>query len=186
MQIIDKTLNRVIKWESEDVSIPEMVELIESEIIAKSSGNDLVRLKKGMYKTWVLATGQAANLRYYPSFGAPIHLCLEFNLLTHNIQQITLQDTTNKVEYFIPRGKESCKKLQHAVLRRLAQYTGDEVETRRRSGQGAAARSADYLAESVGYLSFTLGDELVVLLLGILVDFFYGRAGDYIMELVEA
>ena len=42
MQIIDKTLNRVIKWESEDVSIPEMVELIESEIIAKSSGNDLL------------------------------------------------------------------------------------------------------------------------------------------------
>ena len=141
MQIIDKTLNRVIKWESEDVSIPEMVELIESEIIAKSSGNDLVRLKKGMYKTWVLATGQAANLRYYPSFGAPIHLCLEFNLLTHNIQQITLQDTTNKVEYFIPRGKESCKKLQHAVLRRLAQYTGDEVETRRRSGQGGKFQS---------------------------------------------
>lgn len=135
MQIIDKTLNRVIKWESEDVSIPEMVELIESEIIAKSSGNDLVRLKKGMYKTWVLATGQAANLRYYPSFGAPIHLCLEFNLLTHNIQQITLQDTTNKVEYFIPRGKESCKKLQRAVLRRLEQYTGDEVETKRRPGQ---------------------------------------------------
>lgn len=141
MQIIDKTLNRVIKWESEDVSIPEMVELIESEIIAKSSGNDLVRLKKGMYKTWVLATGQAANLRYYPSFGAPIHLCLEFNLLTHNIQQITLQDTTNKVEYFIPRGKESCKKLQHAVLRRLAQYTGEEVETRRRSGQGGKFQS---------------------------------------------
>ena len=141
MQIIDKTLNRVIKWESEDVSIPEMVELIESEIIAKSSGNDLVRLKKGMYKTWVLATGQAANLRYYPSFGAPIHLCLEFNLLTHNIQQITLQDTTNKVEYFIPRGKESCKKLQHAVLRRLAQYTGDAVETRRRSGQGGKFQS---------------------------------------------
>lgn len=141
MQIIDKTLNRVIKWESEDVSIPEMVELIESEIIAKGSGNDLVRLKKGMYKTWVLATGQAANLRYYPSFGAPIHLCLEFNLLTHNIQQITLQDTTNKVEYFIPRGKESCKKLQHAVLRRLAQYTGDEVETRRRSGQGGKFQS---------------------------------------------
>lgn len=141
MQIIDKTLNRVIKWESEDVSIPEMVELIESEIIAKSSGNDLVRLKKGMYKTWVLATGQAANLRYYPSFGAPIHLCLEFNLLTHNIQQITLQDTTNKVEYFIPRGKESCKKLQHAVLRRLAQYTGGEVETRRRSGRGGKFQS---------------------------------------------
>lgn len=141
MQIIDKTLNRVIKWESEDVSIPKMVELIESEIIAKSSGNDLVRLKKGMYKTWVLATGQAANLRYYPSFGAPIHLCLEFNLLTHNIQQITLQDTTNKVEYFIPRGKESCKKLQRAVLRRLAQYTGDVVETRRRSGQGGKFQS---------------------------------------------
>ena len=53
------------------------------------------------------------------------------------------------------------------------------------NGQGAAVRSADYLAESVGYLSFALGDELVVLLLGILVDFFYRRAGDYIMELVE-
>ena len=53
------------------------------------------------------------------------------------------------------------------------------------NGQDAAVRSADYLAESVGYLSFTLGDELVVLLLGILVDLFYRRAGDYIMELVE-
>ena len=53
------------------------------------------------------------------------------------------------------------------------------------NGQGAAVRGADYLAESVGYLSFALGDELVVLLLGILVDFFYRRAGDYIMELVE-
>ena len=53
------------------------------------------------------------------------------------------------------------------------------------NGQGAAVRSADYLAESVGYLSFALGDELVVLLLGILVDLFYRRAGDYVVELVE-
>ena len=53
------------------------------------------------------------------------------------------------------------------------------------NGQGVAVRSADYLAESVGYLSFALGDELVVLLLGILVDLFYRRAGDYIVELVE-
>ena len=53
------------------------------------------------------------------------------------------------------------------------------------NGQGVAVRRADYLAESVGYLSFALGDELVVLLLGILVDLFYRRAGDYIVELVE-
>lgn len=141
MQFIDKTLNRVIKWENRDISISEMLELIESEIIAKSSDKDLVRLEKGMFKTWVLAVGRGSSLRYYPSFGAPVHLCLEFNMFTHNIQQITLQDTTSKVEYFIPRGKESCKKLQRAVLRRLAQYAGGEVETRHRPRQGGKFQS---------------------------------------------
>ena len=32
MQFIDKTLNRVIKWENKDISISEMLELIENEI----------------------------------------------------------------------------------------------------------------------------------------------------------
>lgn len=41
MQFIDKTLNRVIKWENRDISISEMLELIENEIIAKSSEKDL-------------------------------------------------------------------------------------------------------------------------------------------------
>ena len=46
MQFIDKTLNRVIKWENRDISISEMLELIENEIIAKSSDKDLVKLEK--------------------------------------------------------------------------------------------------------------------------------------------
>lgn len=141
MQIIDRALNRVIRWESKDVSISEMVGLIESEIIAKCSDKELLELQKGMYKTWVLLSGGGSSLRYYPSSGAPVHLCLNFNMFTHNIQQITLQDSINKVEYYIPRGKASCKKLQRAVLRRLAQYTGVEVETRRRPGQGGKFQS---------------------------------------------
>ena len=136
MQFIDKTLNRVIKWKNQDISISEMLELIEREIIAKSSDKDLVSLEKGMYKTWVLAVGGFSSLRYFPSETSPVRLCLNFNVLTHNIQQITLQDTTSKVEYFIPRGKESCKKLQRGVLRRIARYKGDGAETGHISGQG--------------------------------------------------
>lgn len=136
MQFIDKTLNRVIKWENRDISISEMLELIENEIIAKSSDKDLVKLEKGMYKTWVLAVGGSSSLRYYPSGASPVRLCFNFNVFTHNIQQITLQDTTSKVEYFIPRGKESCKKLQRGVLRRIARYKGDGTETGHIPGQG--------------------------------------------------
>ena len=136
MQFIDKTLNRVIKWENKNISISEMLNLIESEIIEKSSDKDLMSLEKGMYKTWVLGVGSFTSLRYFPSAASPVRLCFNFNVFTHNIQQITLQDTTNKVEYFIPRGKEPCKKLQRGVLRRIARYKGDGAETGHISGQG--------------------------------------------------
>lgn len=39
MQFIDKTLNRVIKWENRDISISEMLELIENEIIIGGDSN---------------------------------------------------------------------------------------------------------------------------------------------------
>lgn len=136
MQIIDKSLNKVFKWRSEDVTIPEMLDIIETEILEKSSPSDLVKFEKAMRKTWVLAVGEGFSSRYYSLNSSPVQLCLQFNVFTHSIQQIKLLDTTNKVQYFIPSGKESCKKLQRAVLYRIAQYKEVGMERGRSSGQG--------------------------------------------------
>lgn len=121
MNLIDKAMNRVIKWESIDVTIPEMVDLVQTEILEKASAKDLAELEKGMQKTFVLAVGGGSSLRYYPSFTSQARLCLDFNPLTHQLQGISLQDTENKKEYFIPTGKASCTRLQSGVLRRMAQ-----------------------------------------------------------------
>lgn len=129
-------LNRAIKWDSQNTTIPDMVDLIESEVIANCSESDLMKLEKGLHKTWVLAIGNGFRCRYYPSSTSPVRLCCTFHILTHQIQQITLQDTINKVEYFIPGGKESCKKLQRVALRRLNQYTSNKTGTEHSSGQG--------------------------------------------------
>lgn len=122
MQFIDKGINRVLKWESIDVSIPEMIDLVQTEIIEKASDKDLIALEKGMQKTFVLAVGGGSSLRYYPAFGSPARLCLDFNMFTHQLQKISLQDTVNKKEYYIPTGKASCTRLQSGVIRRIAQY----------------------------------------------------------------
>ena len=134
MQFFDKAINQVIKWESIDTSIPEMLNLIQTEILEKASSSDLRELEKGMHKTWVLGVG--ASLRYYPTAYSPVRLCFNFNIFTHQLQQISLQDTINKKEYFIPRGKESCTKLQRAVLRRIARLNYDEMGVSRKRGNG--------------------------------------------------
>lgn len=122
MQFIDKAVNRVIKWESIDVTIPEMIDLVQTEIIEKASEKDLVELEKGMQKTFVLGVGYGRKWRYYPSSLAEFYLCVEYNSLTHQLYKISLRDSTNKKEFFIPTGKASCTRLQSGVLRRIAQY----------------------------------------------------------------
>lgn len=95
MPYIDKAMNRVLKWESVDVTIPEMIELVQKTILEKSSDKDLAELEKGMQKTFVLAVGRGNNLRYYPSSFSPARLCLEFNIFTHQLYKISLLDTVN-------------------------------------------------------------------------------------------
>lgn len=132
--MLDKVINKAVKWENVDISISEMVNLIQSEILEKVGSNELRELEKGMNKTWVLGVGSGANRRYYPSSGAPVRLCLKFNVLTHQLQQITLQDTVNKKEYFIPKGKAASTKLQRAVLRRMVQHNHDGAVKPRQQG----------------------------------------------------
>lgn len=128
MQFVDKGINRVLKWESVDVTIPEMIGLVQTEILEKASEKDLAELEKGMQKTFVLMVGSGSNRRYYPSSSSPARLCLEFNVFTHQLHKISLQDTVNKKEYFIPTGKASCTRLQSGVLRRMRQYTPGGVD----------------------------------------------------------
>lgn len=136
MSFLDKGINKVLKWESVDASISEILNLIQTEIIEKASLSDLRKLEKGMRKTWVLGVGYGSSTRYYPSSTYPVRLCLQFNILTHQLRQISLQDTINKKEYFIPSGKATCTKLQRAVLHRIAQCTYDEARTHLRRGNG--------------------------------------------------
>lgn len=163
---IHKTVNRVFNCENIDVSVPEMVELIQAKIINEASDDDLVAMRKGMYKTWALAIGGASNDRYYPSYYRSVRLRFRFSYITHQLKEISLQDIDNNKEYFIPRGKESCKKLQRAVLRRLAQYTGDEVATKRRSGQGGKFQSQKQLPSPLKWLGIgSLGIAAVAVVL---------------------
>lgn len=128
MQLIDKGINRVLNWESIDVTIPQMIDLVQTEILEKASDKDLAELEKGMQKTFVLLVRYGQSQRCYPSDGSPAKLCLNFNVFTHQLQSISLQDTVNKKEYFIPTGKASCTRLQSGVLRRMRQYTPGGVD----------------------------------------------------------
>lgn len=101
MDVIDKTVNRVLKWESVDISISGMVSLIQSEILDNATENDLLRLEKGMRKSWVLGVGSGFATRFYPASDSPVRICCQFNVITHQIQQISLMDSLNKKEYFI-------------------------------------------------------------------------------------
>lgn len=118
MSFIDKQINQAMKWENIEISVREMATLIQKAIIEKCSDNELIELEKGMRKGWVLGVG--APNRYYPSNYGDVKLRLKYSMLFHTIQDITLQDTVNKKEYFIPRGKSYCDKLRRTVLHRIA------------------------------------------------------------------
>ena len=58
MQFIDKAMNRVIKWDSVDVTIPQMIDLIQAKILDKASEDDLTQIEKGMQKTFALMSDE--------------------------------------------------------------------------------------------------------------------------------
>ena len=136
MKILDKGINKMLNWESIETTIPEMVNLIQTEILEKASEKDLRELEKGMHKTWALLVGNGSNARYYPSSFASVRLRLRFSPYTHQIQQISLQDTESKKEYFIPTGKTSCTQLQRAVLRRIEKYNYEKTGVHHKTGTG--------------------------------------------------
>lgn len=136
MKILDKGINKMLNWESIETTIPEMVNLIQTEILEKASEKDLRELEKGMHKTWALLVGNGSNARYYPSSFVSVRLRLRFSPYTHQIQQISLQDTENKKEYFIPTGKTSCAQLQRAVLRRIEKYNYEKTGVHHMTGTG--------------------------------------------------
>lgn len=136
MKILDKGINKMLNWESIETTIPEMVNLIQTEILEKASEKDLRELEKGMHKTWALLVGNGSNARYYPSSFASVRLRLRFSPYTHQIQQISLQDTENKKEYFIPTGKTSCTQLQRVVLRRIEKNNYEKTGVHHKTGTG--------------------------------------------------
>lgn len=136
MKILDKGINKALNWESIDTTIPEMVNLIQTEILENAGEKDLRKLEKGMRKRWVLAIGHGDNIRYYPSAISPVRLCLQFSIITHQLYQISLLDSVNKKEYYIPNGKAACTQLQRAVLRRMTKYNYEKTGSEHRSGTG--------------------------------------------------
>lgn len=116
MQSIDKTINRLTKWKNENVSIQEMTDIFYNQILTQATPSDLKKLENGLQKTWVLGVGGGASVRYFPSSLHPVHLCMDYNLFTHQLQKITLRDTQNRTEYFLIGGKKACEELRQELL----------------------------------------------------------------------
>lgn len=132
MQFVDKGINRITKWKSVDVTVPEMLELIQTMLLDHSTADDLIKIKKGMQKTWVLVVGYGQTLRFYPSRLHQVALYSQFNPFTHQLTQISLRDSENRVEYFVGSGRKTCTRLRRGILRLLEQYDFDASGTRYR------------------------------------------------------
>ncbi len=119
MGILDRTINKALQWNNIDVSVDEMVNLIETKLVANCTEKELGKLKKGIKKTWVLAVGHGSSVRHYPSVSSSVYITMNFNPLLHTLSQITLCDTTTKEEFFIPKGKHNLRLLQETILSKL-------------------------------------------------------------------
>lgn len=135
MSFISKKINQIMNWENVELSVREMADVIQKELLELCSDKDLTELEKGMNKSWILGVG--APNRYYPSAYQDTKLRLRYNILLHTIQEITLQDSINKKEYFIPRGKKYCDQLRRTVIRRIE----NERERRKKPSRNSAQRA---------------------------------------------
>lgn len=136
MSFIEKKVNQVLNWENIELSVREMADVIQKELLELCSDKDLTELEKGINKGWILGVG--APNRYYPSAYQDTKLRLKYNILLHTIQEITLQDSKNKKEYFVPRGKKYCDQLRRTVLRRIE----NERERRKNPSRNSVQRES--------------------------------------------
>lgn len=119
MGILDNAINKALKVETITVSPEQMVNLVETKLVPICSEKELKELKKGMEKTWVLASGGSSSLRYYPSQSKEVKICLDFNMLTKQLAKLSLMDTTAKQEFVLPKGGNYAKQAQQMIMNKL-------------------------------------------------------------------
>lgn len=132
MGILDNVINTALKVESITVSPEQMANLVETKLIPICSGKELNSLRKGMEKTWVLATGHGSSLRYYPSNNKDVKICLDFNMLTHQISKLSLIDLTDKTakkEFVLPKGSNYTKQAQQMIMNKLLTTNSTNTDT---------------------------------------------------------
>lgn len=118
MGILDNAINKALKWETVTVTPEQMASLVETKLIPICSEKELNELKKGMEKTWVLATERGRAIRFYPRVTA-IRICLDFNTLTHQLSKLSLMDNPAKREYILPKGGNYAKQAQQLIMNKL-------------------------------------------------------------------
>lgn len=131
MRIIDNAINKVFKVETITVSPEQMVRLVETRLIPICDEKDLARLKKGMEKTWVIAVGQGSSLRYYPHHKKEVRICLDFNLVTHQLSKLSLFDFTDqsaKKEFVLPKGSKYNKQAQQLIMKSILALNSANIE----------------------------------------------------------
>lgn len=118
MGILDNAINKAMKWESVTVTPEQMAGLVETKLIPICSEKELNELKKGMEKTWVLATERGRAIRFYPRV-TEIRICLDFNILTHQLSKLSLIDNPAKREYILPKGGNYAKQAQQLIMNKI-------------------------------------------------------------------
>ena len=133
MSKIDRFMNTVADWASVDVSVDEMADLIEKRAILNHTPKELESLEDIMRKTWVLAVGNGMRRRKYEFDDGKISIVMDFNPFLHTCATIQVWDNENKINYFLPKGRENAYRLQLEVLTRLARYKsgGKDVPVKR-------------------------------------------------------
>lgn len=131
MKIIDNAINKVFKVEAITVSPEQMARLVETRLIPICDEKELARLKKGMEKTWVIAVGQGSSIRYYPNHKKDVKICLDFNLVTHQLSKLSLLDFTDqsaKKEFVLPKGSKYNKQAQQLIMKSILALNSANIE----------------------------------------------------------
>ncbi len=129
MKIIDNAINKVFKVEAITVSPEQMARLVETRLIPICDEKELKILKKGMEKTWIIATGSA--IRYYPNHKKDVKICLDFNLVTHQLSKLSLLDFTDqsaKKEFVLPKGSKYNKQAQQLIMKSILALNSANIE----------------------------------------------------------
>ena len=116
MGILDNLINKATKWESVEVSVEELVEMIEEKIIRADPTYEKP-LTKAMKKKMVW--GRSYYLQY--NFcNKTMKVCLDFSIITRRLKGVFVLNVEERKEYTHPKGRENARRVQEIILGKIA------------------------------------------------------------------